>query len=277
MSDAPVDMSFAMNAIALWQVAALGLAGCVVLAVLTWLASVRVHDVSIVDRVWSLFQVVCVAIYAVALPAQEGARRAWLIALVLLWALRLAAHITWRNWGHGEDARYQTIRARNEPNFSLKSLWLVFLLQAVLGWVVSAPLLAALAGTHAFNGWDVLGVALAGFGIVFEALADWQLTRFKADPAHKGQVMDQGLWRWSRHPNYFGECCTWWGIGLLAWAAAGSLAWWSVVSPLMMTFLLLKVSGVTLLEQGLVERRPAYRDYIARTSAFIPWPPRGSA
>jgi steroid 5-alpha reductase family enzyme len=241
-------------------------------ALLAWLYSLARHDVSVVDSLWSLFITTAGIVYALVLPSFNG-RAVLMLALGIVWALRLSTYIGWRNHGQPEDRRYQQIRARNQPNFELKSLVLIFGLQAVLAWIVSAPFLAGIGGPNPLNALDALGAALAAFGIVFEAVGDQQMARFKGDPANKGQVMDRGLWRYTRHPNYFGESCTWWGLFLIALAAGG--AWWSIVSPLLMTFLLLKVSGVSLLEADITERRPAYRDYIARTSAFIPaWPRR---
>lgn len=255
-----------------WGVAAYGLATTAAIGLLTWVASLIQRDVSLVDRVWS----VCIAgagfAYALALP-HLGPRAACALGLAALWALRLSVYITWRNWGHGEDRRYQAIRARNEPNFAFKSLYLVFALQAVLAWIVSAPLLAAAGSVREWTALDTVGATLATFGLVFEAVGDWQMSRFKARPENRGRVMDQGLWRYTRHPNYFGEFCVWWGLWLMALAGGGG---WSIVSPLLMSVLLLKVSGVTLLEADLTERRPAYRDYIARTNAFFPGPPRSS-
>ena len=248
-----------------------GLALIAVLAFGTWIASLVRHDASLVDRMWSLMIAGPTLVYA-AQTSWSGPRAFAVLALVLAWGVRLAAYITWRNWGHGEDRRYQQIRARNQPNFAFKSLVLVFALQMVLAWIVSAPTLAALAGDRAFGGLDVAGIVVALAGFLFEAIGDAQMAAFKRDAANKGQVMDRGLWRFSRHPNYFGECCAWWGLYLIALAAGG--AWWSVISPLLMTVLLLKVSGVTLLEADIGERRPAYRDYIARTPAFVPWWPR---
>ena len=259
------------------HVALAALAAPLALAFLTWLASVVRHDVSLVDRAWGLLIASAASVCAALLPG-AGDRRVWMLALVWIWALRLSAYVSWRNWGHGEDRRYQAIRARNQPNFALKSLYLIFLLQAVLAWLVAAPFLAAFfggTGSPAPLGLlDALGIALAAFGVVSEAVADQQMARFKADPAHRGQVMDRGLWRFSRHPNYFGECCLWWGFWLMALGAAGIAgAWWSVVSPIVMTVLLLKVSGVSLLERDIAERRPGYREYVARTNAFFPgWP-----
>ncbi|MEP6874067.1 MAG: DUF1295 domain-containing protein [Burkholderiales bacterium] len=243
-------------------------------AVLAWLFSLVRHDVSVVDSLWSLFIATAGIVYALRLPS-TSARPALMLALAIVWALRLSIYISWRNHGQPEDRRYQQIRARNQPNFELKSLVLIFGLQALLAWIVSAPLLAGVSGPNPLNALDVAGAALAAFGIVFETVGDQQMARFRSDPANKGEVMDRGLWRYTRHPNYFGECCTWWGLYLIALAAGG--AWWSIVSPLLMTFLLLKVSGVSLLEADISERRPAYRDYIARTSAFIPAAPRRKA
>ena len=257
----------------LFAIAVRGLELIAVLALLTWIASLVRRDASLVDRTWSLMIAAPTLVYA-AQAGWSGARAIALLVLVVAWAARLAAYITWRNWGHGEDRRYQEIRARNEPHFAFKSLYLIFALQMVLAWIVSSSTLAALAGDHAFGPLDVVGIAVALVGFLFEAIGDAQMAAFKADPSHKGQVMDRGLWRYTRHPNYFGETCFWWGIWLVAIAAGGAAAIWTVLSPLLMTVLLLKVSGVALLEKDIGERRPAYRDYIARTTAFFPGPPR---
>lgn len=256
------------------HVAAGGLAASVLLALLTWLASVVRHDVSLVDRVWSLMIVSVGLAFAWQLQATDP-RTVAMLFIGALWALRLAAYISWRNWGHGEDRRYQAIRERNQPYFAVKSLYLVFGLQAVLAWIVALPFLAASLGALGeARDWgllDTAGAALALAGLLFEAVADAQMAAFKAQASQPGRVMDRGLWRYSRHPNYFGECCVWWGLGLMALAAGG---WWALLSPLLMTVLLLKVSGVTLLEKDMHERRPGYRDYVARTNAFVPGPRR---
>ena len=249
---------------------ALGLMSCGFAPFVMWLVSIRKSDVSIVDSVWSLLILLAGIVYLATLP-QTGPRTPWVMALGLAWAARLAGYITWRNWGEPEDRRYQEIRARNEPHFALKSIYLVFLLQGVLAAIVSLPLLAALASPHPLNPLDAVGAAMVVFGLAFETIGDWQLARFKGDPANRGKVMDSGLWRYTRHPNYFGEFCVWWGFFLIALAGVG---WWAVLSPLLMSVLLLKVSGVTLLEKDLGER-PAYRDYIARTNAFFPGAPKG--
>jgi len=253
-----------------------GLAPIAVLALLAWIASLVRRDASLVDRIWSLMIAGPTVVYALQ-AGWSGVRAVAVLALVLAWGVRLAAYITWRNRGHGEDRRYRAIRARNQPNFALKSLVLVFALQMVLAWIVAMPTLAALVGERGFGALDVAGICVALAGFLFEAIGDAQLAAFKADPAHRGRVMDRGLWRYTRHPNYFGEACFWWGLWLVALGAGGAAATWTVVSPLLMTTLLLKVSGVALLENDIAERRPAYRDYIARTNAFVPGPPRRKA
>jgi steroid 5-alpha reductase family enzyme len=234
-----------------------------------WVSSIR-RNVGLVDIFWSLFFLAAAAQYLFASPSQSA--RAWLVvALVAAWSLRLSVHLARRNWNAPEDHRYRAIRQRNDPGFVWKSLYLVFGLQAALAWLISAPLAAAITSAAPPGPLDTLGAALTLFGIGFETLADAQLARFKANPGNAGRVMDQGLWRYSRHPNYFGEFCVWWGLYIIAMGAGG---WWTVFSPLLMTALLLKVSGVALLEKDIGERRPGYRDYIAGTNAFFPGPQR---
>lgn len=253
---------------ALW-----GLLACVAIALPTWAASARLRDASLADRIWPLMIAAAGCCFVAALGG--GTRAVAMLAITLAWALRLAIHITRRNRGHGEDRRYAAMRQEHGDRFALRSLVTVFGLQALLAWLVSWPLLAGAAGARPLGFLDAAGAALAIFGVAFEAVADAQLARFKADPANRGAVMDRGLWGWSRHPNYFGECCVWWGLGCMAFAAAGAA--WPLLSPVLMTVLLLRVSGVTLLEKDIGERRPGYREYVLRTSAFVPRPPRGSA
>ncbi|RYF60921.1 MAG: DUF1295 domain-containing protein, partial [Comamonadaceae bacterium] len=226
-----------------WQAAGAGLLVALALAALCWLVSLQRRDASLADRVWGLMIVGAGWTYALLLPTPSTGLLA-MLAVASLWALRLSLFITWRNWGHGEDRRYQAMRQEYGERFAWRSLWSVFGLQALLAWIVSAPFLAATGGPASLGWLGAPGLALATFGLIYEAVADAQLARFKADPAHKGQVMDRGLWRNSRHPNYFGECCVWWGLGLAALAAGGLAAWWCLVSPLLMTVLLLRVSGV---------------------------------
>jgi steroid 5-alpha reductase family enzyme len=238
---------------------------------LTWLASVPLRNVTIVDTLWSLMFVIAAFAYAASTTPLEP-RAQLLLVLVTIWGLRLALYLGRRNFGHEEDRRYQKIRKRNEPGFTWKSLYLVFGLQALLAWVISLPLLGGIAGDSSPLGWlDYAGVALWLVGLYFEAVGDWQLTRFKANPANAGQVMDQGLWGLTRHPNYFGDFCVWWGFGLIALSAG---AWWALLGPALMSVLLLRVSGVTLLERDIGLRRPGYAEYIRRTNAFFPGPRR---
>jgi steroid 5-alpha reductase family enzyme len=237
-----------------------------VLAIATWLLSVVRRDVSIVDSLWSILFLAAACTYVYVSPIGSP-RDTLLLVLVATWALRLAIYLTARNWGQPEDYRYQKIRARNRPNFAFKSLYLVFLLQGVLAWIVSLPLLAVANSASQLNWLDYVGASVVVFGVAFETIADWQLSRFKSDPSNRGQVLSTGLWRYTRHPNYFGEFCVWWGFYSLAFAAGG---WWSIAGPLLMSVLLLKVSGVSLLEKDIAQRRPAYRDYVLSTNAFIP-------
>jgi steroid 5-alpha reductase family enzyme len=237
-------------------------------AVLTWLLSLYLRNVAIVDTLWSVLFALLAWTYALG-QTQWELRAAWVLLLVTLWALRLSIHITRRNWGHPEDRRYRAIRARNEPHFALKSLYLVFILQALLAWVISLPVLGAIASREPPAALDYVGGALWLVGFVFEAGGDWQLARFKATPGNDGKVMDRGFWSLTRHPNYFGDFCVWWGLYLIALSAG---AWWSLPGPLLMSVLLLRVSGVALLEKDIGERRPQYGEYVRRTNAFFPGP-----
>jgi steroid 5-alpha reductase family enzyme len=251
----------------------LAFAAIAALAVGGWSISVAKRNVGIVDSLWSLFFLLAVAVFSYA-SVSKGPRAVLLLGMVTAWALRLSGYITWRNHGQPEDRRYQAIRAANEPGFAWKSLFIVFVLQAVLAAIISAPLVVAIRSPAPLNALDGIGAALWAFGFAFEAIGDYQLARFKADPASRGRVMDAGLWRYTRHPNYFGEATLWWGYYVVAVACGG---WWTIFSPILMTFLLLKVSGVRLLEKDIGERRPAYADYVARTNAFLPWAPRKKA
>jgi steroid 5-alpha reductase family enzyme len=238
-----------------------------IFALLGWLISLVRKKVSHVDSMWSLFFLIAglvVSYYSTPLTS-----RAWVVmALLLLWSIRLAVYIAWRNKGH-EDARYQVIRENNEPYFWLKSIYIVFALQALLAGVVSMVLFVAIQSQATFSSLDTIATSLVMFGLAWEIIADWQLTSFKQNPENAGKVLESGLWRYSRHPNYFGECCVWWGFYLFALAAG---AWWSIISPMLMTLLLLKVSGVSLLESTINSRRPEYAEYIKKTNAFIPGP-----
>jgi len=254
-----------------WSLYFYGLGVTSVLVLTTWAVSTVKRDVSIVDSTWSLMFLVMAFTYAgpAWLSGELKPRAVLLLLLVSVWALRLSLYISWRNWGEDEDRRYRAMRRRHEPGFALKSLYLVFGLQGLLAWLISLPLLVAVSGTPDLGILDAVAVVVWLTGVGFETVADAQLAGFRARPQNRDKVMDSGLWRYSRHPNYFGECAIWWGFYLLAVAAGG---WWSFPAPLLMTLLLLRVSGVTLLESDISERRPAYRAYVQRTNAFIPGP-----
>jgi steroid 5-alpha reductase family enzyme len=243
-----------------------------VYVVALWLVSLPLHDVSIVDPGWG-FGFVIVAWIAFAVGDGCPARR-WLLAgLVSIWGLRLAGYLVARKLrDRSEDPRYTEMRDRYGPRFPLISLVVVFLLQGALIWVVSLPVQAAAPQGDALGVLDFVGIAFWAVGLFFEAVGDLQMSRFKSDPAHHGQVMDRGLWRYTRHPNYFGDFMVWWGIYLIALSTGG--AWWTIVGPLVMSTLLIRVSGKGHLEQRMMSR-PGYAEYVSRTSGFFPWPPRG--
>lgn len=250
--------------------AGLGLA-CALMAAI-WAVSVPLRDASLVDRFWGVgFILVAWFWYATAPPAGVTARLLMPVACTV-WGLRLSVHITLRNLGHGEDYRYAAMRAKHGDRFPWVSLFTVFLLQAVILWVVALPLFAGARATDEPGIFLLAGGAIVWLiGLFFETAADAQLARHRADPDRRGRVLDTGVWRYSRHPNYFGDAAVWWGLWLMA-AAFGAA--WTVVSPLIMTVLLMRVSGVSLLERRLTETRPDYADYARRTSAFLPLPPR---
>jgi steroid 5-alpha reductase family enzyme len=249
----------------------LGVILCFMVAV--WILSLPLKDASIVDIFWGLGFVLIA--WAAFFRAEGFPGRQLLICiLVTVWGLRLAGHIARRKRGSGEDRRYQAWRARHGKAFWWVSLFKIFGLQGFLLWVISLGIQAGqrAAQPQGFTWLDGLGLLVWMTGFFFEAVGDLQLARFKADPANRGKVMDRGLWAYTRHPNYFGEAVMWWGLFLIVLSAPGTL--WTIVSPLTITFLLLKVSGVTLLEKNIEERRPKYRDYVRKTPAFIPWFPR---
>lgn len=242
------------------------------LMVLAWLVSLRLRDVSIVDIVWggagSLLALNSFLWTDGAMP-----RKLLVTGMTAFWGLRLALHIAVRKRGKGEDFRYAAMRAQRPESFPRRSLVTVFLFQAFLIWAISIPAqVAQVPGMPpALTFLDFLGAGVWLLGFGFEAIADRQLSQFLSDPIKRNQVMDQGLWRYSRHPNYFGESLIWWGIFLVA--AATPLGWVTFFSPLVMTFFLLRISGVPLLEEALAQRREGYQAYMERTSSFLPWPP----
>jgi steroid 5-alpha reductase family enzyme len=236
-----------------------------------WFLSLRLRDASIVDPFWGTGFVLLA--WSAWIPLGGHAPRPLLaLALVTVWGLRLSIHLLSRRSGHGEDFRYRAMREAHGERFWIVSLGTVFALQGGLMVLISTPVVAAVVGPATPLGpLDAVAVGLWLVGFLFESIGDAQLARFRGDPANRGRALDTGLWRYTRHPNYFGDAVQWWAFGLLGLAAGAP---WTLVSPLVMTFLLVRVSGAFLLEKTLVETRPAYRDYVSRTSGFIPWPPR---
>ncbi len=255
------------------SVMSITLAATAALMLGVWLLSLVKKDASIVDTFWGLGFVL---IAAVCCAIGEGyeTRRILITALTGVWGLRLAAHIFFRNKDKGEDFRYKAMRARHGKRFPVVSLYSVFAVQGLLMWVISLPLqigeTSRLPARLTWLDWAGATIWLIGFG--FESIGDLQLARFKANPKNKGKVMERGLWRYTRHPNYFGDALLWWGFFVIAVSTPSGV--WTLISPLIMTALLMKVSGVALLEKTLMKTKPAYRDYVARTNAFFPWVPR---
>ena len=239
-------------------------------APVTWLSSLSLRNLSIVDVMWSLLLFAAGVIYA--LDADPRSPRFALVLWPLaIWSARLAFFLTARSLGQPEDRRYQALRERHQPRFALKSLPLVFWSQAVLAWIVSLPLLGAFSSLAPLGILDYLGLLLWLIGFGFEAVGDWQLSRFKRDPANADAVLTRGVWSLTRHPNYFGEFCLWSGFTAMAFSAG---AWWSVAGLAVLTVLLLRVSGVRLMERDIGKRRPRYADYVLKTNAFFPGPRR---
>jgi steroid 5-alpha reductase family enzyme len=239
-----------------------------------WLLSLVKKDASIVDTFWGLgFVLIAAVCYATTNGYHH--RKLLMLSVVAVWGIRLASHIFLRNKGKGEDFRYKAMRARYGDRFPIVSLFMVFGLQGLLMWIISLPIqIAEISSETARLTWlDWAGASIWLTGFLFESIGDAQLARFKADPSNKGKVMDRGLWRYTRHPNYFGDALLWWGLFLIALSTPhGAL---TVISPLMMTGLLMKVSGVALLEKTLSKTKPEYSRYVRQTSAFFPWMPRG--
>jgi steroid 5-alpha reductase family enzyme len=253
----------------------IGLAAALALFTVLWLASLAVRNSSIVDMWWGPGILVIGLAYA---GTTDGApnRVGLTLALVTLWSVRLAFYIGRRNIGHGEDFRYAKWRRERGASWWWFSYFKVFVLQAVIAWIISMPLYYAIASPRpsALGPFDYVGALLFTIGLLFETVGDEQLRRFKADPANQGTVLNTGLWRYTRHPNYFGEAVLWWGLGLIGAATPGGYV--ALVGPAIMTYLLIRISGVALLEKTLIENKPGYADYVARTSAFVPRPPRAT-
>lgn len=255
-----------------FTIMSVNLAAVLAMMVAGWIVSLVYRNVTIVDSLWGLGFVLIGWITFFLAQGYPG--RSFLIAvLVSLWGLRLGLYLSHRNWGKGEDPRYGTWREKSGERFWLVSLFKVFILQALFMWVISVVIQVGQMAPSpaALTGLDVLGAIVWMIGFFFEAVGDWQLARFKSDPASKGRVMDSGLWAYTRHPNYFGEFLIWWGIFLITLSTPGN--WWTILSPIIITAVLIKMTGIALTEKVLLKNRPGYSEYIKRTSAFVPWLP----
>ena len=250
-----------------------GLMIIVIAMTLLWLVSVFIKNASIVDPFWGLGFVIAGVFYYYNTEGLE-IRKLIVLTLLIIWGLRLSVYLGWRNLGKGEDFRYQQFRKDfGEKRYWWISFFQVFLLQGVLLWLISAPLLSVqfYSGRSDLNYVDYAAIIIWIIGFSFEAGGDFQLARFKSDPKNKGKVLNTGFWKYTRHPNYFGDAAVWWAYGLFS-VAAGS--YWPLLSSLLMTLLIVKVSGVSLLEKTLKNTKPQYKDYVEKTPAFFPWFPK---
>ncbi len=260
-------------------VLAINAAVILALFVAAWAICVAMRDCTPVDSLWGLGM----GVVAVSTFLQTGGgtqRRVVLTALCVAWALRLGGYMLWRWRDHGSDRRYvrmlEKAKAERGWGYGYAAFRLVFMLQMPLLWLVCLPVqlgqIEAEPATLGALGW--IGAGLAVAGLIFESIADWQLVRFKRDPANADKVLDKGLWRYSRHPNYFGDACVWWGLWLIA--AETQLGVFAVVGPIYLVYTLTRWSGMPTVEGRMRRRKPAYEEYVQRTSAFIPWPPKSS-
>ena len=248
-------------------------AALLVMMAVTFAVARRAGKHSVVDTAWGV-GIALAAVVSLLASAGHGqpARRYLLLAAAVLWGLRLAAYVTWRNHGKPEDPRYRDLLSRAQGNPDVYALRTVYLLQAAILWLACLPVQAGMLERAPAGPLAVIGGLLWLGGFVFESVGDWQLARFKADPAHQGLIMDRGLWRYTRHPNYFGDFCMWWGLFLIALGSWAEVP--TIIAPLLMTFILTRGTGQRLTDQRMAATRPQYADYAARTSGFIPLPPR---
>jgi steroid 5-alpha reductase family enzyme len=259
----------------LWLVLPSTLVAAVALQLITFGVGLRLGRLSVVDVTWGAsFALIAVVGWLVSIGDASELRRGLIVGLTVVWGMRLAVHIGLRQRGAPEDPRYTELMSNRSGHPKWAALRSVFLLQAVAAWFISLPLQVGLVDSGRFGWLGWVGGLLWAVGFFFEAVGDTQLERFKADPANKGQVMDRGLWRYTRHPNYFGDACVWWGLFLIS--ADAGWAWVTLLSPLLMTWFLTAKTGKPLMEKQLSSSRPGYADYVARTSGFVPWPPRSS-
>lgn len=248
----------------------------VVCFIALWILSLIIKDVSFIDSWWALGLVVIAGVSFMN-TSPNSPHAGIIFVLCTIWGLRLGLYLLWRWWSEGADRRYKAIIGKAQAkgwSFAMASLLLVFALQAPLQFIVSLPVQLGQTTADVTPGpLAYVGMFLAIFGITFESIGDGQLVRFRRNPENKGKVMRTGLWRYTRHPNYFGDACVWWGLFFVA-VDAGPIGWFALPGPLLITFLLTRVSGVPTTEGHLKRSRPDYEDYVRRTSSFIPWPPK---
>ncbi len=239
----------------------------------TFLVALRLGRHAVVDVAWGLgFAAIAVAAFLASEGAGDGLISGFALVLTVVWGVRLAVHIGLRSRGHGEDPRYVELLGKAPGNPQLFALRRIYLTQGVVMWFVSLPVQVAMFTQGEANAATWIGVLLWVVGFTFETVGDLQLTRFRNDPTTDGQVLDTGLWRYTRHPNYFGDACVWWGLSLIAFSSWPGIL--TILSPLAMTWLLAKGTGKPLLEKDMSSRRPGYADYVRRTSGFVPLPPK---
>ncbi len=256
-----------------YQIYSEGLFLIIVFVTAIWLVSVLIKNASIVDIFWGIGFIVLNAWYFFN-TSEQSTRKMITFILVTIWGLRLSIHILWRNWGKPEDFRYQEFRKKyGEKRYWWFSYFQVFLLQGFLLWLISVPLLAVnyYSANSSLNILDFAGITIWLMGFTFEAGGDWQLAKFKSNPKNIGKLLTSGFWKYTRHPNYFGDAAVWWSFGLFCLASGSYLP---ILGSVFMTFLLLKVSGVAMLEKTLIKNKLGYVEYSNNTSAFIPWIPK---
>lgn len=240
---------------------------------LTFAVALKVGKHSVVDTAWGIgIALAALTAFLTSTGHGQAERRYLLLAASLLWGLRLAGYVGWRNHGKPEDPRYQDMLAKAKGNPNLYALRMIYLLQAAILWLATVPVQAGMLEQAPAGALAIIGAVLFAVGFFFESVGDWQLYRFKADPARKGQVMDRGLWRYTRHPNYFGDFCMWWGLFAISAGSWQELP--ALVAPLLMTFILTRGTGASMTDRRMKASRPGYAEYIDRTSGFIPLPPK---
>ncbi len=256
-----------------FEIFIMGFASIMMMMTVLWIVSVFIKNVSIVDAFWGMGFIIAAITYYLYTEG-HGPRKELIVAFVIIWGVRLSIYLGWRNWGKEEDFRYQQFRKDyGEHRYWWFSFFQVFLLQGILSWLVSAPILAAMyfLPDSSLNIIDFIAIIVWATGFIFEAGGDFQLAFFKSKPANKGKLLQRGFWKYTRHPNYFGDATVWWGFGLFSLAVGSYLP---LLGPVLMSWLIVKISGVAMLEKTLKNTKPAYKEYIEKTNAFFPWFPK---